>query len=153
MTPTGFEADAASRDRDCNLRQRVGERAALSGAVSADLARIIDAWPRLPAHVRGAVLGLVDGARPPADLAGALDRTFFNLDRQAGGHNFVSLADLRRELAGYDRAAVDAELGRLRKAGRYSLAAAEGRRGLTSAERDAAIAEDGQLLLYLSRRP
>jgi hypothetical protein len=106
-----------------------------------------------PAAIRAAVLALVDAARPPADLAAALDSAFDRLDRQAGGHNFVSLVDPRRELAGHGRAAVDAELHRQRRAGRYSLAAAEGRHGLTDAERAAGIPEDGQLLLFVARRP
>jgi hypothetical protein len=98
------------------------------------------------------VLLLVDAAHP-LDLAAALDRAFDRLDRQAGGHNFISLADLRRDLPEHDRAAVDAELLRQRKAGRYSLSAAEGGRGaLRPHEMAAGIREDGALLLYLSRR-
>jgi mRNA interferase RelE/StbE len=116
-----------------------------------DLARVAAAWSQLPAAIRAAVLALVDAAWQPLDLAAALDRAFDRLDRQAGGHNLVSLADLRGELGAHDRAAVDAELHRLRQAGRYSLAAAEGRHGLTPAERDAAIADDGRLLAYVSR--
>jgi hypothetical protein len=43
-------------------------------------------------------------------------------------------------------------LQRLRRAGRYSLSAAEGRHGISAEERDAAIPEDGSLLLFVSRR-
>jgi hypothetical protein len=92
---------------------------------------------------------------PPAltgNLAGDLDAAFDRLDREAGGHNFVSLVALRLELAGHDRAAVDGELHRQRVAGRYSLSAAEGRHGVSPAEREAGIVEGGALLLYVSRR-
>ena len=36
--------------------------------------------------------------------------------------------------------------------GRYGLSAAEGRHGLSRQEHDAAIMEDGALLLYVSRK-
>jgi hypothetical protein len=92
---------------------------------------------------------------PPAEQAGDLgdtfDRAFRQLDREAGSHNFVSLVDLRRLLA-VPRDAFDAELRRLRLAGRYSLSAAEGRHGTTPVERESGIMEDGTLLLYVSRK-
>jgi hypothetical protein len=112
------------------------------------LARVAAAWPELPPHIKAAVLALVEAALPPAaDFAAAFDR----LDRQAGGHNLVSLVALRQALP-LDRAAFDAGLGQLRRAGRFTCSAAEGRHGLTAEERAAGIAEDGALLLYVSRR-
>jgi hypothetical protein len=90
-------------------------------------------------------------AEQPRDIADAFDRAFRQLDREAGSHNFVSLVDLRRLLA-VPRDAFDAELRRLRLAGRYSLSAAEGRHGTTTVERESAIMEDGTLLLYVSRK-
>jgi hypothetical protein len=105
----------------------------------------------------GGELPRVEGQAPaiPAPAAPefgpAFAAAFDRLDRQAGGHNFVSLVDLRRELPA-DRGKFDAELRRLRLAGRYTLSAAEGRHGLSPAEQDAGIPEDGALLLYVSRK-
>jgi hypothetical protein len=50
------------------------------GPADAELARILDAWPTLPAHIRAAVLALVDTARnrEEGNVPGAgteLDRT------------------------------------------------------------------------------
>ncbi|HZY86890.1 MAG TPA: hypothetical protein VFE78_18800 [Gemmataceae bacterium] len=88
---------------------------------------------------------------PPPDFARRFEAAFERLDRERGSHNLVSLVGLRRELTA-DRATFDAELQRLRRAGRYSLSAAEGRHGISAEERDAAIPEDGSLLLFVSRR-
>jgi hypothetical protein len=85
------------------------------------------------------------------DFAQALDAAFTRLDRQNGAHNFVSLVELRRQLA-LGRQAFDAELRKLRLAGRFTLSAAEGRHGASSEEREAGIVEDGSLLLYVSRK-
>jgi hypothetical protein len=88
---------------------------------------------------------------PPPRLDADFDAVFARLDRQAGGHNFVSLVDLRRELP-LGRAAFDAELRQLRVAGRYTLSAAEGRHGLSATEQEAGIVEDDTLFLYISRK-
>ena len=58
--------------------------------------------------------------------------------------------DLRRALPA-PRETFDAELSRLRRAGRYRLSAAEGRHGIAPEERAAAIPEEGCLLLFVSR--
>ncbi|HEX5273521.1 MAG TPA: hypothetical protein VFW33_23660 [Gemmataceae bacterium] len=89
--------------------------------------------------------------REPGDFAGAFEEAFSRIDRQGGGYNFVSLVDLRRALP-LDRAIFDSQLRNLREAGRYTLSAAEGRHGLSDEERAAAVAEDGALLLFVSRR-
>jgi hypothetical protein len=88
---------------------------------------------------------------PGSRFVQAFDRAFDELDRRAGAHNFVSLADLRTALP-MPRQVFDRGLQDLRLAGRYGLSAAEGRHGLTLEERDAAIMEDGTLLLYVSRK-
>jgi hypothetical protein len=90
-------------------------------------------------------------AAPAIDFGAAFDEAFARLDREAGSHNFVSLVDLRRTVP-FDRAVFDERLGQLRRAGRYSLSAAEGRHGLTEEQRAAGITEEGTLLLYVSRR-
>jgi hypothetical protein len=88
---------------------------------------------------------------PPPGIESDFDTVFARLDRQAGGHNFVSLVDLRRELP-LGRTAFDTELRQMRLAGRYTLSAAEGRHGLSTTELEAGIVEDGTLLLYISRK-
>jgi hypothetical protein len=90
--------------------------------------------------------------RPVIDFAIALDEAFTRLDQQRGSPNFVSLVDLRRELP-VDRDTFDRELHALRRAGRFTLNAAEGREGLTHEEQEAAIREEGTLLLFLARKP
>jgi hypothetical protein len=89
-------------------------------------------------------------AGAPSPFADQFDAAFERLDRQSGGRNFLSLVDLRRTLAA-PRETFDAELFRLRQAGRYSLSAAEGRHGITPEERAAGIPEEGSLLLFVSR--
>ncbi len=103
----------------------------------------------LPASVRPVAEESVPVS--PTDFAQAFQAAFDQLDRQAGAHNFVSLVDLRRELS-CPRTVFDAGLRQLRREGRYSLSAAEGRHGLAEVEREAGIPEDGALLLYASRR-
>jgi hypothetical protein len=58
---------------------------------------------------------------------------------------------LRRALP-HDRATFDRELRELRRAGRYSLSAAEGRHGIQREEQEAGIREEGSLLLFVSRK-
>jgi hypothetical protein len=88
---------------------------------------------------------------PPTSFAERFDSAFDRLDRERGGHNLVSLVDLR-ELLGDDRTTFNTELLALRRAGRYSLSGAEGRHGISAEERDASIREGGTFLLYVSRR-
>lgn len=78
-----------------------------------------------------------------AKLASALQQ----LNAARGNHNFVSLVDLRKSL-GMSRDQFDATIHDLRKKGVISLAAAEGRHGITSQEQADGIREDGALLLY-----
>ena len=87
----------------------------------------------------------------PPDFAKAFTVAFEQLDRRVGGHNFVSLVELRRLLP-VDREQFDRELRKLRLAGKYSLSGAEGRHGISPEEREAGILEDGALLLYVSRK-
>jgi hypothetical protein len=103
-------------------------------------------------HRRLETVGPVAPPRsPPSDSGPSFDDAFQELNQRRGGHNLVSLVDLRRTLPlAHD--VFDGELRKLRLAGRYTLSAAEGRHGLSAEERDAAIAEDGALLLYVSRR-
>jgi hypothetical protein len=88
---------------------------------------------------------------PPTDFVDAFDEMFRRLDQQGRSHNIVNLLDLRRALP-CDRQAFDAGLRDLRRAGRYTLSAAESREGITAAEQEAGIVEDGALLLYVSRK-
>jgi hypothetical protein len=88
---------------------------------------------------------------PSVDFAQRFDEAFARLERELGSHNHVNLAVLRRDVS-VERAVFDAGLQQLRRAGRYSLSAAEGRHGISAEERDAGIHEDGSLLLFVSRR-
>lgn len=65
--------------------------------------------------------------------------------------NLVSLVDLRRAV-GLHRWEFDIELRRLRVDGVLVLSAAEGRHGISGEELNAAVRENGELLLYVSRR-
>jgi hypothetical protein len=87
----------------------------------------------------------------PTDFARLFEEAFARLDRAHGAHNHVSLVDLRRAVP-VERGAFDAGLRQLRRAGRYSLSAAEGRHGIRPEEQDAGIYEDGSLLLFVSSR-
>jgi hypothetical protein len=96
----------------------------------------------------------IQGGQTPAplpDFATLFERAFDRLDRAGGSHNFVSLVPLRHAV-GLPRPAFDQGLQQLRRAGRYTLSAAEGRHGLTAEEQEAGVNEDGMLLLYVSRR-
>jgi hypothetical protein len=80
----------------------------------------------------------------------AFAAAFDQLNRQDGAHNFVSLVALRQVLP-WDRATFDAELLRLRRQGRYTLSAAEGRHGIGPEQQAAGILEEGSLLLFVSK--
>ena len=88
---------------------------------------------------------------PSTNFATAFIAAFDRLDQQRGGHNFVSLVDLRRELADYSREAFDNGLRALRLAGRFDLSAAEGRYGISAEEQQAGIREGNTLLLHVSK--
>lgn len=85
------------------------------------------------------------------DFGERFDRAFRQLEQQARVPNFVNLKDLRRLLP-IPAESFNAELRKLRVAGRYTLSAAEGRHGITPEEQAAGIVEDGALLLYVSRK-
>ncbi len=87
----------------------------------------------------------------PIDFAARFEEMFAQADRENGSHNFVNLVELRATVP-VERAVFDAGLQRLRQAGRYTLSGAEGRHGITDAERAAGVNENGSLLLYVSRR-
>ena len=88
---------------------------------------------------------------PAVDFATLFDAAFERLDRERGSYNFVSLVDLRAALPELGRAAFDAGLQQLRREQRYWLKSAEGFHGLRPEERDAAIPEEGELLLLVSK--
>jgi hypothetical protein len=111
----------------------------------------VAAEPSTEYSVLGTRYSVPSTPQPSPRIDADFDIAFTRLDRQSGGHNFVSLVDLRRELP-LGREAFDAELRQLRLAGRYTLSAAEGRHGLSPIEQEAGIVEDGTLLLYVSRK-
>lgn len=86
------------------------------------------------------------------DFAQRFEEAFQRLDRQHGGHNFVKLVDLRRELSEYPREEFDAGLQKLRIEKRYTLSGSQGKFGDNPAEREAAIHQAGEVLTTVSRR-
>ena len=132
--------------------------AALAGLSAADRARLaallVDQGGTIAPPIAAAIPG---NASPspcprPSDFGRRFEEVFNRLDREAGSHNFVSLVPLRVALADIGRDAFDRGLQDLRRAGRFTMSAAEGRHGLTVEERTAGIIEDGTLLLHVSRR-
>lgn len=90
---------------------------------------------------------------PAAPFAARFDAAFTALDRDAGGHNYVTLRALRAALPDVPRAVFDAELAALRRQRRYSLDPSDGRHHqMADAEREAGILEAGNLLVYVARR-
>lgn len=91
-------------------------------------------------------------AAAPIDFSAAFEAAFRQLDRAHGNHNFVSLVELRHAMP-VDRVEFDAGLKALRVAGRYGLSPSDGRHGPTTSEqREAALEEDGTVLLFVSRK-
>lgn len=76
------------------------------------------------------------------------------LDKNNGGTNFVTLADMRDALSAlYSRDEFDEALRQLRIDGVLSLDSFEGLFGeFTQRMRDSAITENGSVLVYVSRR-
>ncbi|WP_438006467.1 hypothetical protein WME89_49125 [Sorangium sp. So ce321] len=92
-------------------------------------------------------------AAPAVSFADRFDAAFTALDRDAGGHNYVTLRALRAALPDVPRAVFDAELAALRRQRRYSLDPSDGRHHqMADAEREAGIMEAGNLLVYVARR-
>ena len=86
-------------------------------------------------------------------FAEVFDRAFRRIDTQTGRRNFVKLLSLRKALPQFSRADFDRELNALRRAGLYSLDAAEGTHDRTTPEeREAGVIEAGRRLLYCARR-
>jgi hypothetical protein len=112
------------------------------------LADVSTSWPTVPAS---APTRAVQEPFSGDDFARCFEEAFDRLDRERGSHNLVSLVGLRAALE-VDRATFDAQLGHLRRRGRYSLSAAEGRHGISPEEHHAGIMEDGSLLLFVSRK-
>lgn len=88
-----------------------------------------------------------------SELSERVLSTFDRLDREAGGHNYVTLAALRDALPDTTRQELDSAVHSLRRAGRITLDSADGRHArLNEAELAAGIVEGGQRLVYVARR-
>lgn len=85
------------------------------------------------------------------NFSAAFEAAFERLDRERGSYNFVSLVDLREALPHIPRELFDASLQQLRKQQRFWLKSAEGFNGLRPEEKAAAIPEEGELLLHVSK--
>lgn len=103
------------------------------------------------ARAAPAVEPLAKETMGPGEFAAEFEAAFARLDRRLGGHNYVSLVDLRREVP-VDRTVFDRGLQELRRAGHFVLGSAEGRGGIGPEEREAGLVEHGALMLYVSRR-
>jgi hypothetical protein len=147
-----FTASVARRLESDTLPPGVG---CLRIKKTAHLFRLADvqasAAAAAPAPLSTATAPVTPSAVLAVDFARQFEEAFDRLDRRKGSHNLVSLVDLRPALP-VDRAAFDAGLLRLRREGRFSLSNAEGRHGLGPAEHAAGIVEEGNLLLYVSRK-
>ena len=84
--------------------------------------------------------------------AGVLEAAFRKLDAAAGGHNLVSLADLRDALPDMPREQQDAAIRHLRTTGRLTTVAHEGRHGVSERDRAAGFEEGGQLQGFVAFR-
>lgn len=129
------------------LRRRIGAR---------DLPAGVGAVPWKQGE---SLLFLLDGAvlagarQEPEEFERRFTRAFDELDRAAGGRNYVRLLALRQALADLPRAEFDAGLAALRRARRFTLDASDGRHErLTAEELAAGITEAGNLLVYVARR-
>lgn len=96
-----------------------------------------------------ASLGILKDEVSAEKFSARFRMAFAKLDRDNGSHNFVSLVDLRRDLACFSREVFDEGLRQLRIAREFSLSTAEGRYGISEEQRDAGINEGGRLLLYV----
>ncbi|MCE9564504.1 MAG: hypothetical protein K8U57_20895 [Planctomycetes bacterium] len=85
------------------------------------------------------------------DFATAFDAAFARIDRERGSNNFVSLVNLRSALPSVSRETFDAGLQQLRRERRYVLTSDERYDGLTPEQQAAAIREEGEFLLHVSR--
>ncbi|GEM_PF-2496843 len=94
----------------------------------------------------------IPAVQSPAEFAERFTAAFHKLNQESGAHNFVSLVDLRRELAEFSRTEFDLGLRELRVARCFSLSAAEGRHGISAEMREAGIREGDSLLLYVLQR-
>lgn len=106
----------------------------------------------------------VTNHKPPHDERRPLDvseselpervlSTFDRLDRETGGHNYVTLSALRDAFPESTRQELDSVVHSLRRAGRITLDSADGRHArLNEADLAAGIVEGGQRLVYVARR-
>ncbi|VTR92393.1 Uncharacterized protein OS=Sorangium cellulosum (strain So ce56) GN=sce5405 PE=4 SV=1 [Gemmata massiliana] len=88
---------------------------------------------------------------PPADFVATFDAAFARIDRERGSNNFVSLVDLRAALPAVPRETFDTCLRQLRRDRRYVLSSDERYDGITPEQQAAAIREEGEFLLHVSR--
>jgi hypothetical protein len=123
----------------------------LNGEKCYFMVRDIQGGPRAAPNEPAVPPAPVESSAPVGDFAQEFDEAFERIDRRMGGHNFVSLVELRRAIP-CDRAAFDTELRKLRIASRYTLSAVEGRDGITPEQQQAGILEEGSLLLNVHRK-
>ncbi len=107
-----------------------------------------------PTAVRWRLTSTPTNGESPADLAtfaAQLAMAFDRLDGESGGHNQVSLRQLRTALPAWERAAFDSRLSSLRQSGEYTLSGMQHRGGVSPEDQEAGIREGGVLRIFLSR--
>jgi hypothetical protein len=124
----------ASPDKNKGNKEKGAEKPSKSG----------DASTMVPKHEKPTIQHLHDA--------------FDAIDKSKGSHNFVHLGALRTAFPQLDKAQFDALLRQARIEGTITLAGAEGRHGITDADKDAAVYEDPgsgrkEMLLYAMKRP
>jgi hypothetical protein len=167
MSRLGLELSGGTSLQGNDLRERRPESAAQSGAVtiepfpiSPELDGLVAGWHGLPLHVRQDILRRAQAARQGTAVAPSagtsfpdrFDRAFAELDRQGGGRNRVSLAQLRMTLGTVSRETFDREMRELQKVGQYALVAVVDGQIITEEERAAGIKKGKELLLYVARQ-
>ena len=94
-----------------------------------------------------------DQSAAESELSPQILSVFDRLDRDAGGHNYVTLAALRDAFPQTPRQEIDDAIHALRRAKHITLDSADGRHArLSEAEIAAGILESGQRLVYVARR-
>ncbi|MBW3596987.1 MAG: hypothetical protein KY475_06895 [Planctomycetes bacterium] len=138
LLPSSLRGQFASTSRELETKADRREPVATQGAAESR-----QRTPESPTQI----------ASPPfAEFARRFEEAFSQLDRRHGGHNFVSLAELRKDLDTFPREEFDRHLRQLRVEQRFTLSGAQSKQGLSEEVRDAGVNEAGHLLTYVSRR-
>jgi hypothetical protein len=148
-----FQQTLNARLKDNSLPVGLGS---LAGTNTTYVFRLADIQTTIRADASHSISEPLTSPSEPAarpDFAALFAEAFLRLDREQGSHNFVKIADLRRALPQFDRAAFDAGLWQLRKHNLFTADSSDGNyEQLMPEERAAGIREGDSLLIYVSRK-